>query len=334
MKLFFGAAAAACLMLAAQPAAAQSFGSQSLSVPVSYGDLDLNTTAGSAAMYARIEAAAVQACGNPSRERSARMRAWVRDCVESATANGVAATRNTTMAAYAASPRYAQRRIEIDRENAEARVLYADLNLDSPRGQATLARRLDRAADRLCRNAGDRRSRAACEEGSRDQAQTQVAAIMSDRQLARANDGQVVMASASAPAGAAVPPPSAPAAAPQAISAATSDFGVCAARSHNASFGPSSSALGANARREIGYAVDSASVCTLERAVIAADGSSPLAQRRAAALRATLISRGIPASRIVIENTEAADGSGVSMQFAGVAFGGTTTATETRAAGV
>lgn len=332
MKLFVGAAAAACLMFVAQPASAQAFGYERVSATVGYGDLDLSTTAGAAAMYGRIEAAALRVCGDPSRERSSRMRASVRECVETATANAVRQTRSSRLIAYAASPGYYQRRITINRDSAEARVYYADLDLASTRGQATLERRLDRATDRLCRNAGDRQERAACEGASRQQAQTQVAAIMSDRQLAQANDGEVVMASASATAGAAVPPPSAPAAQPQVIDA--SGYGICAARSHNAAFSASSAALGANARREIGYAVDSASVCSIDRVMIAADASSPLARRRAAALRATLIARGVPASQVVIENVAGADGASLSMQFAGVAQGDAALAETPRDAGV
>ncbi len=334
MKLFVGAAVAACLMVVTQPANAQSFGFERVSMQVGYGDLDLNSTAGSAAMYARIEAAAHQVCGgDPSRERNWRVRRAMRDCVRTATHDAVAASGSQSLSAYAESPGYYQRRIEINRDNAEARVFYADLNLNSAYGQTMLARRLDRAADRLCRNAGDRQERNACEVGAREQAQTQVAAIISERQLAQADDGQVVLTAASLPAGAAVPPPSAPAAQPQVIAAMT-DYGVCAARSHNAAFGASSAALGATARREIGYALDSASVCTLERAVIAADASSALAQRRAAALRSALIARGVPATSIVIEDTQAADGAAVSMQFSGVAYGGSTTLAEVRDAGV
>jgi UrcA family protein len=332
MKMFVGAAAAACLMFMAQPASAQGFGYERASVQVGYGDLDLTTNAGAAAMYGRIEAAAHQVCGDPSRERNWRMRREIRMCVSEATRDAVAAADNQTLTAYAAAPAYAPRRIEISRDNAEARVFYADLDLGSSRGQATLERRLDRATDRLCRNAGDRQERAACEGASRQQAQTQVAAIMSDRQLAQANDGEVVMASASATAGAAVPPPSAPAAQPQVIDA--SGFGICTARSHNVAFGASSAALGANARREIGYAVDSASVCSIDRVTIAADASSPLARRRAAALRSTLIARGVPASQVVIENVVGADGAGLSMQFAGVAQGGAMLAETPQEAGV
>ncbi len=332
MKLFVGAAAAACLMFLAQPASAQSFGYEEASARVTYGDLDLNTTAGSAAMFGRIEAAAYQVCGDPTRERNVRLRREVRECIRNATRDAVRSAGNTTLATYAAAPSYQQSRIEISRENAEARVRYADLDLNSTRGQATLERRLDRAADRLCRNAGDRQERVACEGASREQAQTQVAAIMSERQLAQASQGEVMTASASATAGAAVPPPSASAAQPQAIDA--SGYGICAARSLNASFGASSTALGANARREIGYAVDSASVCSIERVVIAADSSSALARQRAAALRSTLIARGIPASQVVIENVSGADGAGLSMQFAGVAQSGATLAQAPREAGV
>jgi UrcA family protein len=332
MKVLVGAAAAACLMFVAQPAHAQSFGFERTSVQVGYGDLDLNSTAGAAAMIGRIEAAAHQACGDPSRERNWRMRRAVRDCVTTATSNAVEAANSRTLTAYAASPGHYPRRIELNRDNAEARVRYADLDLSSARGQATLERRLDRAADRLCRNAGDRQEVSACEDASREQAQTQVAAIMSERQLARANDGEVVMASASATADAAVPPPSASAAQPQAISA--SGYGICAARSHNAAFGASSAALGANARREIGYAVDSASVCALDRVTIAADGSNALARQRAAALRSALIARGVSASQVVIENVEGADGGGLLMQFTGVAQGDTALAQTPRDAGV
>lgn len=332
MKLFVGAAVAACLMIASQPANAQNY--QRASVSVGHGDLNLNSAAGSAVMYARIEAAAQQICGDPSAERNWRVRREMRACIETATRDAVASAGSASLTAYAAAPGYFQRRVEFNRDTREARIYYADLNLDSERGQATLQRRLNRAADQLCRSAGDRRARTACEGGAREQAQTQVAAITSGRQLAQAGEGQVVMAATSVSAGAGDPPLPAPAAQPQPIAATTSDYGVCATRSHNAAFSPSSAALGTAARREIGYAVDSASVCSLDRAVIAADSSSALAQRRAAALRSALIARGVPASRIVIEDTQAADGGAVAMQFNGVARGDTTTHAEAREAGV
>jgi UrcA family protein len=58
-----GAAFAACL---AAPAAMAGDSGTARSVPVAYGDLDLGTATGQAALQARIDAAAMKACGpNP-----------------------------------------------------------------------------------------------------------------------------------------------------------------------------------------------------------------------------------------------------------------------------
>jgi hypothetical protein len=72
-------------------------------------------------------------------------------------------------------------------------------------------------------------------------------------------------------------------------------------------------------------AVDAASVCQLQSAVIAVDGSNALATRRASALRAALVARGVPAQRVTIEYQDAANvqGAEVRMNFSGVAMGAT-----------
>jgi hypothetical protein len=106
---------------------------------------------------------------------------------------------------------------------------------------------------------------------------------------------------------------------------ATSGYGVCDPRVHAASFARGASALSAQSRGDLAAAVDAASVCQLQSAVIAVDGSNALATRRASALRAALVARGVPAQRVTIEYQDAANvqGAEVRMNFSGVAMGAT-----------
>ncbi|MBX9745453.1 MAG: hypothetical protein K2X34_01030, partial [Hyphomonadaceae bacterium] len=102
--------------------------------------------------------------------------------------------------------------------------------------------------------------------------------------------------------------------------AAQSDYGVCAPRSLAASFAGSSAVLGRADRNAVAYAVDSASVCRLSGVTVAVNGSGETGRRRAQALRAALIARGVPAGLIQVEL--GAPGTEVRMAFDGVATGG------------
>jgi UrcA family protein len=94
-------AAAACLPLGAQA------GESVETRVVSYADLDLSTTAGLATMYARIEAAAMDVCGDePSLIELVRQEAY-EQCVDSTVAAAVGGARSAALAALHASGRRA-----------------------------------------------------------------------------------------------------------------------------------------------------------------------------------------------------------------------------------
>lgn len=103
--------------------------------------------------------------------------------------------------------------------------------------------------------------------------------------------------------------------------ALTNASAVCQPRVTSVHFGRSN-ALSQQNRNAIEYAVDAASVCSLEQVVIADSGQG---SRRADAVRATLVRQGVPAERIRIDASAApSDGAAtgqldVRMQFAGVA---------------
>lgn len=310
---------AACLLqvLMTEPATAQTNASDyvTASIAVEHGDLDLSSQAGSDAMQRRVRQAAYRVCEGSS-GRDLRYRREVRACVDNAMSTAMASA-NLTHYAAANAEAAPIRAVSFDANGARARVSYADLNLNSANGRAALDQRINSASRAVCGRGWLSRvvSRAQrnCMNEVQESAEQQVASIVSSRQ----------MAAQSAPATtevAALEPQSASqlttTAAPTAQSAS---YGVCDARVHAATF--NGAVLGGHARREIGYAVDAASVCQLDAAVIEADGS-PASARRAQVLRAALISRGVPAERIQIVRSATATGAEVRMSFSGIAQGG------------
>lgn len=102
---------------------------------------------------------------------------------------------------------------------------------------------------------------------------------------------------------------------------------VCAPRVTSVHFGRGS-ALSRQNQNAIEYAVDAASVCNLEQVTIADSSDGRTSDRRAEAVRATLIKQGVPENRIIVEEEATTEGAAtgqldVRMQFAGVATGGT-----------
>jgi UrcA family protein len=312
---------------------------------VSYSDLDLSSERGATRFLSRVREAAEQVCGYDRRDQWTTRRE-ARACVRQAMNNAVYATRSDAVATqYAGAPapilaaapaqtvavasastvRPVSAQLADETYTTTARVSYADLDLNTERGRTVLERRLNRAAREVCGAAGSTAVRLSaehreCLNAARTDAQTQFAAITGGTQYAGGVAASPRSSGAVAEATTATPAP------PQTINAAasTDGFGVCATRSIDASFAGRSTSLSAAERLNIGYAVDSASVCALDRAVIAANRNDATASRRANALRAAMIARGAPADRVVVEYTDdtSALGSRVQMNFSGVAHTG------------
>jgi len=323
-------------VLSSQSASAQVRGEYvNASQSVAYGDLDLNTEPGAATLVRRLQNAAYRVCGRPSRERGIMERQQAQACVDAAMRDAVAATETASVSAqYAAlgqnSAAASAPAVRLDANNARAQVSYADLNLNTRRGRQALDARIERATYAVCdASRWDRRLSSAqrqCMNRATEGARAQVAALETSRQTAAlAQPAEpAVIAAAQTPSALVETSAQASAATPTATPAvmtsiASIGYGVCDARSFSASF--SGASLGAEARREIGYAVDGASVCTLDAAVIEAQQGNAQANRRAQALRAALIARGMPASRVSIAYTDDASalGARVQMSFSGVA---------------
>ena len=333
---------AMCMLfvLSGQSASAQERGAYiNASQSVAYGDLDLNTEPGAATLVRRLQNAAYRVCGRPSRERGLVERQQAQACIDAAMRDAVAATETATVSAqYAAfgqnNSAATAPAVRLEANNTRARVSYAGLNLETRRGRQALDARIERATYAVCdASRWDRRLSSAqrqCMNQAGEGARVQVAALATSRQAAAANQSsepaviaaaqpQSPIVEASAPASAATP-----SATPTVMaSASSSGYGVCDARSFDAAF--TGASLGAEARREVRYAVDGASVCTLEAAIIDAQRGNAQANRRAQALRAALIARGMPANRVSIAYTDDASalGSRVQMSFSGVAHGQT-----------
>lgn len=131
-------------------------------------------------------------------------------------------------------------------------------------------------------------------------------------------------AMASSPATPTTPAAETDAARPMAMLANAS--AVCQSRVTAVHFGARGSALNQENRNAIEYAVDAASVCDLEQVLITDRSEGRISNRRAGAVRAALIARGVPAANISVAeeaNTDAeASSTGrldVRMTFAGVA---------------
>jgi len=334
---------AACLaqILTMQPAQAQADSVES-SVAVSYSDIDLNSEEGANVMLGRLRQAARRVCDSGLGRGLTRGRAE-RECMRHAMRNAVAAA-NTV----AVERQYAQSQagvttiaerssVQFAANGAQARISYADLNLDAPQGRAALHRRIESATRASC-GVGHwalrmSRGQRECVNDARAEANVLVAQAAAT-QLAQ---GQAVETAAIEPAThtnaaplaqttlvSAVAPATPTSAATMADASAISGYGVCNARVHTANFTRGSSALSSLTRGDLAAAVDAASVCQLESAVIAVDGANALAVRRASALRAALVARGVPAQRVTIEYQDAANvqGAEVRMNFSGVALGG------------
>lgn len=325
-------AAGALMVLGAQPASAQSNADYvSASYEVTYGDLDLSSEAGAATFFERLQSAAERVCGRNTMDRQSRTARQARACSREAMERAVDRARDGSMrtryAAWRAGEFEApQRTVELAADEARARVVFADLDLSNRRGRAALDRRIARATRQVCGTvAWSRRVAAAqrvCAESVTENARVQVAAILANRQYAAAEPAPHAVTAASER------PVILASTSPQAISAATpatapvaDGYGICAARTHSANFASQSSQLDRAARLDVGYAVDSASVCTLERITIAADRNNALALRRAASLRSAVIANGVPAAQVIVERTDdaSAQGSRADLSFSGVA---------------
>lgn len=309
---------------------------ETISREVRYADLDLNSEAGSAALLARLHAASERVCGYDSDRRNWEARRHARLCARQAMSRAVSSLDSATVSAtYAAwrtndGARLFSRTIDVAADGASARVQYGDLNLASVSGQNALQRRVVRATRRICGDSthGVRASQQqrACVESASEDARVQIASLTARHQMAQADTA----APQTSEAPAMLQPASARVAAEtptvQTLSAATTPvaadgYGVCAARAHVAAFEGRSISLNRAQSQEIGYAVDRASVCQIERVTINADRNNALAMRRAAILRASLIGRGVPASLVSVAAVDdrTADGARAEFQFAGVA---------------
>ena len=334
---------AACLaqILTMQPAQAQS-GSVESSIAVSYSDLDLNSEEGANVMLGRLRQAARRVCDSGfdrdlTRGRAERecMRNAMRDAV--AAANTVAIERQYAQSQAGVTTIAERSSVQLASNGAQARISYADLNLDAPQGRAALHRRIESATRASC-GVGRwalrmSRGQRACVTEARAEANVLVAQAAAT-QLAQTQAVETASIAPSMHASAtpvaqttlvsAVAPVTPTSAATLTDTSAASGYGVCNARVHATSFTHGSTTLSAQARGDLAAAIDAASVCQLESAVIAVDGSNALAVRRARALRAALVARGVPAQRVTIEYQEAANvqGAEVRMNFSGVAIGG------------
>lgn len=313
---------AACLIqvLTTAPATAQDReGYLSSSVAVTYSDLDLTSQEGASAMLGRLRHAAERVCGRPS-EMGLRHRRAARACADAALRDAVAATEAAAVqSVYAARAdglaAQPGRSIEIDTARARARVSYADLNLQSPEGRRALRQRINSVSRVTCGSNGIFRGLSRAQRACRDEleAETQV-------QIAAAIETQ--HAALAAPAASEAPPlmTASLASAPATPLEVADNQGVCDARVHTAKFAAGAASLSSGEHREVGFAVDSASVCNLDQVVVAVDSGDPLAQRRANATRAALIARGVSADRISVIRDADIDGAEVRMSFRGVAF--------------
>lgn len=108
---------------------------------------------------------------------------------------------------------------------------------------------------------------------------------------------------------------------------------MCQTRVTSVHFGARGSALSQQNRNAIEYAVDAASVCTLQSVVIADSAEGRTSARRAEAVRTTLVRQGVPRELISVESAANAEGAStgqldVRMSFAGLATAGAAAATD------
>ena len=327
----------ALIFMGSSDATAQQIDYERVSREVRYGDLDLHSEAGANAMLVRLHRASEYVCGYEGYSRNWDARRQARLCARQAMSRAVAASGSETLRAEYANWRSGgggllfSRTIEIAADQSSARVRYSDLNLASTSGQDVLVRRVARATRQICgsgsRGLQSTAQQRACVETASEDARVQIASVMSRQQLALTSAPAIVVTEAPATVqtvaatGSAAETPAAQTLAVPTPTPADDGFGVCATRMHAAAFHGRSVVLDRAQSQQIGYVVDSASVCQLERVVIAARRGDVLALRRASALRASVIGRGVPANLVAVEvvDHESADGAHAEFQFAGVA---------------
>jgi len=122
-----------------------------------------------------------------------------------------------------------------------------------------------------------------------------------------------------------------PATAAAAVTTPASASTVCQPRVTSVHFGARGAALSQQNRNALEYAVDAASVCSLQSVVIADSAEGRISTRRAEAVRAALVRQGVPRDRITVESAANAEAAStgqldVRMNFAGVANAGAPTA--------
>lgn len=127
--------------------------------------------------------------------------------------------------------------------------------------------------------------------------------------------------------------PAADAATVPAVATPETASAMCQPRVTSVHFGARGSALSQENRNAIEYAVDAASVCTVQSVVIADSAEGRTSARRAEAVRTTLVRQGVPRERISVDSAANAEGAGtgqldVRMSFTGLSNAGAATATD------
>ncbi len=292
---------------------------------VEHADLDLGSRAGAERLLLRVRQSAERVCGlRDSRRRGAtlRQRTLARACVNQAMSQAVTGVESAHVQAAYADGGYRAGQYpgaaSVTHHGEAFRIVipHEGYDLTSDAGRRSVSRSMLQAARRAC-NTGLIVSRAErdCIRAALESGETQIAAAAQTQQAASA----------------------APAAAPPALTAgdttasrvdlesAATGFGICEPRALSTAFARSSAALTHSGRAELGNAVDRASVCRLEAAIVSVDGAGALARRRAEALRAALVARGVPVQNIQIELGAPITAPEVRLTFSGVASGETET---------
>ena len=88
------------------------------SVRVSFADLDLSKPAGDAALYARIQRAARTVC-SPLEDRSLRLQASSRSCIDGAVFAAVVRVNNPGLTAYYESQTQSRARVKVTEARAQ-----------------------------------------------------------------------------------------------------------------------------------------------------------------------------------------------------------------------
>jgi outer membrane protein OmpA-like peptidoglycan-associated protein len=151
---------------------------------------------------------------------------------------------------------------------------------------------------------------------------TSTAQVMAQTETPAATADQTATSQAPAPTGLAEPLAQSGSADAPAFASASA---VCQPRTTSVHFGARGSTLSRENQNAIEHAVDSASVCDIQQITIADSATGSVSQRRAQAVRATLLRQGVPEERIAIAEQASADAQAsatgrldVRMQLAGV----------------